>query len=468
MYIISEREDGRWQIKKKGSSRATKVCDSKSEAIAYCQSKGYEYQISVKVGNSSLNIDTKTIKKHKNIIIPLLIIIILLAGGLFGLVYFGVIQIPNLNFGNSDHDDHPTIIDGEDFSIHFLELGNKYTGDSTYIKAGDIDILIDAGSRQDSADDIINYVDQYCTDGKLEYVIATHAHQDHIAAFSSTSSRDGIFAYYEVETIIDFGMTNATSTTYKNYVKERDAEIAGGAVHYSADELFGTNAKHSNVFELGDGTILTVLEQAYYTEGSSDENNYSVCTLFTNGGNNYLLTGDLEKEGEESLVELNPDLPHCELFKAGHHGSKTSSNEPLLEMITPEIVTVCCCAGSEEYTDNSDNMFPTQDFINRVARYTDQIYVTSLAVDYANNEFTSFNGNIVVSSSKDELNSDGSYKIKVNCSNNNTILKETAWFKETIYVDSSGNMFDKDGNRYTASSPGVSAVPRRVWPSYGV
>ena len=37
------------------------------------------------------------------------------------------------------------IVDVEEVAINFMELGNKYTGDSTYIKAGDTDILIDAG-----------------------------------------------------------------------------------------------------------------------------------------------------------------------------------------------------------------------------------------------------------------------------------------------------------------------------------
>ena len=49
-----------------------------------------------------------------------------------------------------------------DLSVHFLELGNKYAGDCIYIKANDNDILIDAGSRQNSATTIINYVNKYC------------------------------------------------------------------------------------------------------------------------------------------------------------------------------------------------------------------------------------------------------------------------------------------------------------------
>ena len=39
---------------------------------------------------------------------------------------------------------------GDGITFHFLELGNKYTGDCTFIQAGDVDILIDAGSKVSS------------------------------------------------------------------------------------------------------------------------------------------------------------------------------------------------------------------------------------------------------------------------------------------------------------------------------
>ena len=83
-----------------------------------------------------------------------------------------------------------------EISFHFMELGNNYTGDSIYIKAGETDILIDAGSRTNSSDTISEYIDQYCTDGKLEYVVATHADQDHIAGFAGSNSSPSIFDRY--------------------------------------------------------------------------------------------------------------------------------------------------------------------------------------------------------------------------------------------------------------------------------
>ena len=85
-------------------------------------------------------------------------------------------------------DEAPQVLVEGELQIHFLELGNKYTGDCTYIKAGETDILIDAGSKTSSIPTISEYLNQYVTDGKLEYVIVTHAHEDHYAGFSK---RDG-------------------------------------------------------------------------------------------------------------------------------------------------------------------------------------------------------------------------------------------------------------------------------------
>ena len=121
------------------------------------------------------------------------------------------------------------------------------------------------------------------------------------------------------------------------------------------------------------------------------------------------------------MVEYN-DLPEVTLYKAGHHGSKTSSNDCLLEVIKPEIVTVCCCCGSSQYSDTNSSQFPTQAFVNRVAPYTDRVYVTTLCVDYEAGKIESMNGNIVVRCTEEG--------VSIRCSNNNTLLKDTAWFRK--------------------------------------
>ena len=325
----------------------------------------------------------------------------------------------SLSSGQSSESNDASI---NSIDIYFLELGNKYTGDSTFIKAGDVDILIDAGSRQNSASTISAFVDQYCTDGVLEYVIATHAHQDHIAGFVGSNSDEGIFKHYKIDTLIDFSLTNATSKIYSNYISLRDEKIASLDIihHYTANECIEQVNGAQKVFTLCEGITMEILDQKFYREKTSDENDYSVCALFTQGNSHYLFTGDLEKEGEKSLTELNK-LPEVELFKGGHHGSYTANTDALLSVVKPKTVCICCCAGSDEYTKTPENMFPAQAAVDRIAKYTDKVYVTTVV---SNNSlgYTSMNGNI-------NFHSDKGTDYLVTGSNNSLILKDTEWFK---------------------------------------
>ena len=369
-------------------------------------------------------------KKFSKALTIFLCITTLLAGCAFGVIGAAVYHAATF------HSDvvPKSLVQGE-MQIHFLELGNKYTGDCTYIKIGEVDILIDAGSKTSSISTIADYIDDYIgEDNKLEYVIVTHAHQDHYAGFTQLDG--SLFDLFEVGTIIDFGeqtnqdKTKGTSNLYGRYVSERNDEVAAGATHLTAAECV-EKQNTDGAFDLGGGATMKILNSYYYYNEAETENDYSVCTLFTYGEYNYLFTGDLEEEGEEKLVELNPDLPQVDLYKAGHHGSKTSSSTALLEVIQPDIVCVCCCAGSDEYTKTNENQFPTQEFINRVAPYTDKIYVTTLCTDNEKGTFQSMNGNIVVLTDKSGLT--------VVCgSGDNRILKEWEWFRQNRTWPSNG------------------------------
>ena len=315
------------------------------------------------------------------------------------------------------------VTDFEGIDINFLQLGNKYTGDSTFIKAGDTDILIDAGSRANSATTISKFIDKYCDDGVLEYVIATHAHQDHIAGFVGSSSATGIFKKYKIDTLIDFSLTNSTTKLYKNYVSLRDSKIASGDIahHYTANECIQGENGAQKTYEVAAGIQMEILDQKYYREETSNENNYSVCALFTHAENNYLFTGDLEEDGEASLVELN-NLPEVTLFKGAHHGSYTANSLDLLNVIRPKNICICCCAGSDEYTKVKTNMFPAQVTINRMAVFTDKIYVTSVISDDGKSVLP-MNGDINCHSTKGT-------NLIITGSENSIILKDTDWFKK--------------------------------------
>jgi len=304
--------------------------------------------------------------------------------------------------------------------INVLQLGNYYAGDCIYIKAGDTDVLIDGGSRANSAPTVKSFLNKYVTDGILEYVIVTHADQDHIAMFAGNNSNPSLFEEYKCKTIIDFPRTNKTTTVYNNYVAKRDASVQSGkSVHYTALQCWNNQDGASRTYTLADGIKLDILYNYFYEHNSTDENNYSVCCMLTHDDKHFLLTGDLEEKGEEYLVQYNT-LPQVEFFKAGHHGSKTSSNECLLTKIKPKYVAVSCVAGSEEYTEVAENTFPTQAMIDRISQYTDAVYVTSVCTDEESKSWSALNGNITITSNKSG--------VSVSCSNNNTKLKDTTWF----------------------------------------
>ncbi len=478
----------------------------------------------------------KAIKTTKKVAkkYPILVIFILLV--IIALVVVGIILYKNGTFDKwfkknaeptqtETHEVHRAE-DGysenviyDNFQIHFMELGNEFAGDSTYIKAGDVDILIDAGSRGSSAPTLIEYINKYCKDGKLEYVIATHNHQDHIAGFAGNSDskaknfkgdkvgKTGVLYYYEVGTFIDFTYAGVTQnnktviydnktqvssnfgsgTEYGKYLAAREYIISNGTTYYTAKDLWDNN---NTSFTLADGITMDILYNYFYFNESSDINNYSVCTLFNYNTHHFLLTGDLELEGEEKLAgyydgsSQAKTLPQCELFKAGHHGSKTSSNECLLEKIKPNICCLCCCAGTPEYTNNVEHQFPTQAFINRIAKYTSRVYVTSM-VKFVDNEwkFVSMNGNITVSCNGDNVG--------LKASDNLTRLKDSEWFNEKIYAiktkstyvwNNVGDKFDvyqncpkspssgktSDAEFYTKDTPDAVLISRRTWPANGV
>jgi competence protein ComEC len=104
---------------------------------------------------------------------------------------------------------------------------------------------------------------------------------------------------------------------------------------------------------------------AYY-----DTNDASVVLLVEYQGQTVLLTGDLPSTREDDIVGL---VPHdITIFKAGHHGSKTSSSNFLLSKIKPQYAIVS--AG----VDNRYN-HPARETLERLNTYAQH---TMSTIDY--------------------------------------------------------------------------------------
>ena len=361
----------------------------------------------------------KELKKHLK---PRHIIFLIILGVLCFFVYYFVLE-PRLN-----KDKKPNDAELANLEINFMMLGNKYAGDSIYIKAGDTDILVDAGSRKNSAPVIKEYLldstsnlHSYVEDNRLEYVIATHADQDHIAAFVGGNGilKDSDLA---IETIIEFPLTNKETDLYHEYREAVNNLESNGTKVYTALECYNNENGASRIINVANGIELEILYNYYYEHKTSNENNYSVCFMLRRGEEQFLFTGDLEDDGEERLVDNN-DLGEVYLYKMGHHGSKTSSSMKLLNVIKPKVAVATCVAFTTEYTDNMDNTFPTKAAIDNLASINtvEHFYVPYM---YSENEagFEEANGNIVV-----YANSNGTY---VECSKTNVDFFEFDIFKK--------------------------------------
>jgi len=356
--------------------------------------------------------------------------------------------------------------------IYLQELGNGSTGDSIYVKAGDNDILIDAGSDSTSAKTLTAFLKEKVSDNQLEYVIATHAHTDHIGAFYGN---DGIFANFDCRTIIDFPKyasdkdPSKTTTVFGKYCAARDAEVSGGASfgaeHYTALDCYNANSTGTagahRYYPLGENLTMEILYNYYYDHAqSAGENDYSVCLQFIQGENRYLFCGDCEELSEKKLLSSNPDSIKASVFyKADHHGSKTSSCPEFMNVIHPKFVGVSCVAGNYEYKQTHfDYTFPCQRTINTLGPITKAIMVTTLGSGGDLTSHVPFNGTIHVAG-RGATQSD----VTMEGSANSTYLKDSAWFN-AVGNQEGGAVDEGDGVSITHTT----GDPNRYWPEGGV
>lgn len=100
------------------------------------------------------------------------------------------------------------------------------------------------------------------------------------------------------------------------------------------------------------------------------DNESGLCVLFQTENCDILVTGDRSTSGERELMR-DVDLPELEVLIVGHHGSKYSTSEELLEMTKPEYAIISVGA---------DNLYghPTEDVIQRLLDAGSTIYRTDL------------------------------------------------------------------------------------------
>lgn len=235
-------------------------------------------------------------------------------------------------------------IEHADLSVHYIDVGQ---GDSELIQLpGGRTMLIDAGTNQ-AEHDLLSYLDSLGI-SKLDYVIATHPHEDHIG------SMDAIVEHYPIG---EFYMSKAVTTTktYKNLLTAIDRK--GLSIH---------TAKAGVI--IIDEPDLKAEFLAPNQEKYEDLNNYSAVVKLTYKNRGFLFTGDAEQLSEQEILKNGSDIS-CDVLKVGHHGSKTSTTTDFLSSAQPEIAVISC---------GKDNSYghPHKQTLNKLHKYGTTVYRT--------------------------------------------------------------------------------------------
>ncbi|MGB3366428.1 MAG: MBL fold metallo-hydrolase [Acidaminobacteraceae bacterium] len=213
--------------------------------------------------------------------------------------------------------------------IHVIDVGQ---GDSLLIKKGALEILIDAGPNEEGIK-VVEYLKGNFVK-EIDLVISTHPHEDHIGGM------DIVLDNIPVKRIIDSGDTLDTKTyrDYMNAVKRSGAEL-----------IFDNNI----VYDYGDVKV-QIIELG---DNYKNTNENSVVSVISYNGKNILAAGDLEEDLEDELTQiLRAKNINIDVYKASHHGSKTSNSKELLDYMKPEVILISAGEGNKYKHPNRDAM----------------------------------------------------------------------------------------------------------------
>lgn len=197
--------------------------------------------------------------------------------------------------------------------VYFLDVGQ---GDAIIIESNKHYMLIDAGDNDDG-NFLVNYLKDLNVE-KLDFVIGTHPHSDHIGGL------DDVINDFSIGKII---LPNISHNT-KTFEDVLDAISNKG--------LKITKPKVGTEYSLGDAsfTIIAPNKDTY-----RNLNNYSVGIKLTNGKNSFVLYGDAEIEAEYDICDNGINI-QADVLKLGHHGSSTSTSEAVLKAVKPSYAIV--------------------------------------------------------------------------------------------------------------------------------
>lgn len=203
-------------------------------------------------------------------------------------------------------------LDSNNLTIQFIDVGQ---GDCILINQNEDYMLIDAGNNEDG-ELLVNYFKDLGIK-KFNYVIGTHAHEDHIGGLDNIINNFDIGKFYMPDVI----------TTTKTFEDVLDALL-------EKNKAFDTPSIGKE-FKLQDLDFKVL----YVGNDKTDLNNTSIVLKMTYKDTTYLFMGDATDKVEKILIDDGVDLK-SDVLKVGHHGSQYSTTSNFLKKVSPSYAVI--------------------------------------------------------------------------------------------------------------------------------
>ncbi|MFA6919122.1 MAG: MBL fold metallo-hydrolase [Patescibacteria group bacterium] len=208
--------------------------------------------------------------------------------------------------------------EAQKLKVIFFDVGQ---GDaSLIITPGGEKILTDGGPDNAVVRKLGEYLPFY--DKKIDYIILTHPHADHVAGLVEVLRR------YQVGKIFTTGVAHSASDylEFLDFIKEKNIPVE---IIDSREEI-----------ALSSGIKINFLYPDKSFEGLKLENlnNSSIAYKLSDASTTFLFMGDLENE--EYLASTTPEEIQSDVLKVGHHGSVNANDKEFLKLVSPEFAIV--------------------------------------------------------------------------------------------------------------------------------